>query len=133
LRHWTDLYAGIPFAFDGRDRFGCDCWGLVRLVYEEVLGRGLPMVAGALKDLSLGSLARVSREIKAGLDDWERVGDPQDFDIVIFRRGQVNTHVGIVCGRGQMLHVMEGINSTVEPYNAPVWKSKIYGIYRYAK
>jgi cell wall-associated NlpC family hydrolase len=131
--NWTDRYIGIPFAFDGRDRSGCDCWGLVRLVYEEVLGRGLPMVDGTLKDCSVGSLARVARTIKAGLEDWERVETPRDFDIIIFRTGNVNTHVGLVCGRGQMLHIQEGINATVEHYNSLEWKLKIYGIFRHAK
>jgi cell wall-associated NlpC family hydrolase len=130
---WTDQYIGIPFAFDGRDRAGCDCWGLVRLVYAEDLGIDLPEVKGRLTDHSTASLLRVARTIDQGLTDWVPVETPRPYDLVIFRKGRVNTHVGLVCGPGQMLHICEGIDAVVEPYAGLAWKNKIHGFYRYAK
>jgi len=37
---WASTYVGIPYRFAGRDRAGCDCWGLVRLVLAERFARG---------------------------------------------------------------------------------------------
>jgi hypothetical protein len=42
---WAGEYVGIPFADPGRDRGGCDCWGLVRLILAEQAGLALPSLA----------------------------------------------------------------------------------------
>ena len=38
LPAWVADYVGLPWEPYGRTRAGVDCWGLVRLVYEERLG-----------------------------------------------------------------------------------------------
>jgi hypothetical protein len=45
LPAWAGQYVGIPFADLGRDRHGCDCWGLVRLILAEQAGLTLPSLA----------------------------------------------------------------------------------------
>jgi cell wall-associated NlpC family hydrolase len=39
---WSSEFVGIPFAWNGYDRSGAGCWGLVWLVQREVFGRELP-------------------------------------------------------------------------------------------
>ncbi len=43
---FADQYCGLPYKRMGRDRAGLDCWGLVRLVLLEQLGRELPRYDG---------------------------------------------------------------------------------------
>lgn len=79
---WTNLYLDIPFAFDGRDREGCDCWGLLRLIYREQLGielRAFSEVPAAESPLVLQEMLRQSRE-----RPWSEVplGDLRAFDVV---------------------------------------------------
>ena len=46
LLPWVKEYVGIPFSDLGRTREeGVDCWGLVRLVYDEVYGVLLPQLS----------------------------------------------------------------------------------------
>ena len=125
-------YIGIPFVKDRGDRQGCDCWRLIVLVYRERLGIELPDFAGAYVDGSLASLKRVSRMIRDGKQAWERVDKPQPYDVILLRTGDMVYHVGLVIDRKRMLHVMEGINSTVEEYTGIQWKQKVEGFYRYA-
>jgi cell wall-associated NlpC family hydrolase len=130
---WTDDYIGIAFAFDGRTRQGCDCWGLVRIVYAEQLGVELPQIGGAYTEHSTASLRRIHAAAAAEAQRWHEVKAPEPFDVVLLRRGKVNAHVGIVCGRKQMLHIQHGINAMVEPYNGLQWRHHVAGFYRYAK
>jgi len=39
---WAGDFIGLPYTDKGRDRTGCDCWGLVRLALAEVAGITLP-------------------------------------------------------------------------------------------
>ena len=126
-------YVGIPFMKDGNDRNGCDCWRLVVMVYRERLGIDLPDFAGAYVDGSLASLKMVSRMIRDGKQSWQKVDKPIPFDVILLRTGSMVYHVGVVIDRKRMLHVMEGINSTIEEFTGIQWKKKVEGFYRYVR
>jgi len=128
--HWSQSFVGLPWLPGGRGRDGCDCWGLVCLVYREALQIELPSFDGAYVT------ARERRDIAAIVSserdkmDWREVATPADFDVLLFRVGRYESHVGIACGRGMMLHASSGNLSAVERIG-PMWASRLAAIYRH--
>lgn len=132
--HWSSLFIGTPFVEFGRDRTGCDCWGLARLVYAEALNIELPSYSGRYAS------AEEHAEISALIMDaahspvWRRIDDsPSEFDIAVFRRGRMDTHVGIIVAQGLMLHMAQDDCAKIERYDQAAWKNRLTGIYRHFK
>lgn len=110
-----DGYLGIPYRDRGRDRTGCDCWGLVRLVYRELLGIDLP--SGLESYDSAENRDAVSRAFAAGLGDWRRVPDGEvlTLDVALLSRAGARCHVGLATLPGWVLHSRAGCDSVQEP------------------
>lgn len=127
---WWDDYIGLPFLSKGRDRRGLDCWGLLRLVHEDLLGIVHPSYDETY------TIAAANREVSnafcSGLEGpWEEVTVPKGLDVVILTLSGKPFHCGIVTIPGYMLHILKGCNSIIEPYNSRHWERRIDGIYRY--
>ncbi len=115
---WTVDYVGIPWEWRGRTRTGLDCYGLVRLVYEEQCGIGLPEE----QYLTGIEAAQCIGERKA---DWNEVADPDVFDVAILEvigrdpvSGELTRgphHLGIYRGEGEMLECREPVGVIVQP------------------
>ena len=112
---------GIPFKPDGRDRNGCDCYGLVRLALRELAGIELP-------DKQYGPDGQERAAVVAqGLPGWVPVDRPRRFDIAVFNT-EGGPHVGLCMGSGKFLHVREGGRSRIERFG-PLWA--VAGFYRF--
>lgn len=127
---WAGHYIGLPFKEHGRDRSGIDCWGLVRLIFQEQMGIALPSYrydyAGTRDAGAIGALiTRVVRE-------WETIDMPDARlgDAVVFCVNGAPLHVGMVIGDMRMLHIERFIDSAIENYSAPRWQKRIHGFYR---
>lgn len=129
----TRQYIGIPFLDHGRTREGCDCYGLVRLVYREQLGLDLPDLGdgyscayerGEVDSTVAGTLSETwNRDVTA--DPW------QAGDVMIFRRAGVEAHVGLYVRPGYMLHVVAGQQTAIERYDTSVWKNRLSRVIRH--
>lgn len=131
---WSNRYIGIPFEDKGRTDQGCDCWGLVRLVYQRELGFELP----SLLDYSDTKDSKtISKMIRQHQDDltWLPVETQhaQPFDVCVFRMVGVAAHVGIVVKNGLMLHCQRGSCTVHDEYlRDSNWSKRLEGIYRHA-
>ena len=139
-------YVGIPFKSLGRDRSGCDCWGLARLVLRERFGIDVPSYAEkyatAYDREQCNALAREKH-----LLGWLPAVPPRDGDVIELRVKNFS-HVGIVieARAKKFLHIQEVIKtrcgvhyvdldaslSCVEQWNWPKWGHRVMGFWRYA-
>ena len=125
---WANSYVGIPYSSQGRDRDGCDCWGLIRLVYFERFGLELPSFVDAYE--SAQDMAVCESVISEGKVGFKEVREPKEADIVLCRILGFETHVGIYIDGGQMLHVMRGVNACVVSLDSAMWKRRVVGYFR---
>jgi cell wall-associated NlpC family hydrolase len=138
---WCNRYVGIPFVSRGRDRLGCDCYGLVALVLREQFAIEVPSYANdypdALEQLEVAWL--ISNEISR--QRWQRLNVPLPIDgerssalpgsVILLRIAGQPWHVGIVVADGWFLHVRPATDSCLERYDSLRWHRRIQGFYRY--
>jgi probable lipoprotein NlpC len=133
VKHWSEPYVGIPFRAGGRDASGVDCWGLCCLVYHDVLQIDLNDFAGryvtAEERDDISALVSGERALGPWVD--VSISDAADFDILLFREFGLESHVGIVAGRGLVLHATAGRLSGIERYGEGRWLPRLTGIYRH--
>lgn len=130
-------YVGIPFVDHGRDRKGCDCWGLVRLVHLLEAGIELP----SHSEISARELLAVARRIRAGSVSkvWVDVAHlpRQALDVVLMKRaeddGKRAWHLGILTNSKTILHTEDGVDSHLAPLDDDnVWlRRRIVGFRRH--
>lgn len=125
---WSADYVGIPYKINGRDRDGIDCWGLVRLVYQEQLGVEIPSYAGYYTDDK--DHEGMATAFDEGLPDWESVSTPQEFDSIWLRILGIDCHTGIMLSNGRMLHAMIGADSCIVDISSRAWQRRVIGCYR---
>lgn len=127
-------YVGIPFLWEGYDRSGASCWGLVCLVYLEQFSIALPrhdeLIAGVKeRDGSPAAWQRTDGFEPVGLDD-ARAGD------VLHMWGMFNgkrrpLHCGIVTEPGRVLHAEEATGAVISRYKGDNrFLSRVIGAYR---
>ena len=127
--HWSADYLGLPYAPQGRSQTGVDCFGLVWLVLNRF---GLPVPSYAGEYASEEERAEIAGLIDGAKPHWQRVNAAQELDLVTFRRGGLESHVGIVVKPGRMLHVSTKAPSCIERYDTGYWANRLTGIWRHA-
>lgn len=127
-------FVGVPFMEKGRSRAGVDCWGLVRLFYEERLGIALPSYtenyATTRDHEEIGALVR--REV---LTDWREIPLVETYtgDVLVLRVTGEPMHIGIVIAPPMFLHSIRGAASCLERWDGVLWQHRIVGAYRNAQ
>jgi hypothetical protein len=139
---WVESYIGIRFADLGRDRDGCDCWGLVRLVIAERAGVELPSLATGYVSETNATGVQEQVEAQRASGVWLRVdpGAERQFDVVELVaavRGPdgwiyAPLHVGVVVAPGWLLHVEHATDSLLARYNEDqAIRRRVLGFWRH--
>lgn len=122
-------YVGLPWRLHGSDRDGVDCWGLVRLVYREVLGIELPGYDDGYVEIAD---PRVPGIVTLEMDAWEpvelRMARP--LDVVLFGFPLAPVHAGLLVDPGRFLHAPVRCTSRIDRLTIGWWWSHLEGVYR---
>lgn len=133
---WPSTYFTTPFKPHGRSRAGCDCWGLVKLIYAEQRGIDLPDFA----EISPEDEAAIPAAIDSQRAAWTAVAfeQRQEFDLVVMRarivrdgRGMSpDMHIGIVTPDLKILHTEwpHGVSCLAPDH--PALAGRISGVFR---
>lgn len=133
--HWSRDYVGLPWKFAGRSRDGVDCWGLLWLVYRNVAGIHVASYERETLDAPEREQIAALLTSDRAKSPWRSIasGSEQEFDMAVFRRAGIESHVGIVIDRCRMLHILHGGESCIERFDEGRWKPKLIGFHRHEK
>jgi cell wall-associated NlpC family hydrolase len=123
-----DEFVGIPFVDRGRDLKGCDCWGLLTLVYAKI-GVDLPSHRDDYQ--TVADRDEVARILGNGKSQWRLVHDERPTDAVLLKLAGRPFHVGVVVRPGLMLHALPGTGAAIEDYRSHNYSRRIMGFYRH--
>ena len=101
-------WEGTRYRYGGMSRRGVDCSGFVALTFRERFDRDLPR--------STVAQARQGREVRA---DQLSAGD-----LVFFRTGRSQLHVGIYVEDRRFLHASTREGVTLSNLDQPYWRSR---------
>jgi cell wall-associated NlpC family hydrolase len=123
---------GIPYKSKGTSFEGVDCWGLVYLYHQHILGRQIPRYEQGYDD---AESEQASHMIRQGWVDWEQIqfGDEIQGDVLAFRAMNSTraVHCGVVVEKGRFLHCLRGRETCLEKYDRGLWRSLMVRIGRW--
>lgn len=130
-------YMRIPFTPHGRNYDGCDCGGLVWLVYKDELGIELP----DWRKLYEGTTIQHSLELEEAVSTMlgengieVPFSEIRPFDVVAFEIAGEPIHVGLAVNSKVFLHIMQGrTRACCERFDSFQWRKRISGCYRHAE
>lgn len=126
-------YVGIPFRDHGCGFDGCDCYGLVSLLYHTEFGLELPQVGdlydNAYNRKKVHALLEEKTQAPWCLDVTRQTWKP--FDVLVFRLAGTEHHVGMWVKPGSMLHIIENSNAGVERFDGVRWRMQLHRVLRH--
>ncbi len=132
IPEWMVKYIGIPYIEGGRDSKGADCYGLLRLIYQEQFGIEIPEYSHVawVKDCDEKQL---ESDIEDRKQEWQLIdsGSEKIGDCILLKIAGVPIHLGMVVASGVMVHCARGHDSAIERYDSNKWQKRIEGFFRH--
>lgn len=125
--NWSARYIGIPWSRIDHGMAGTHCYGLARLVYRDELGIKLPDLGHAVERSEVAMMIEDRRRVWP----WNIVAAGEPFDLVLFRAGTIEDHVGLIVEPGLMLHVSIGQEAQIDELRNPAWAKRIVAMHRH--
>lgn len=135
---WANRYLNIPFLPKGRTHMGVDCYGLVRLIYQEQLGIELPSYTEEYA--TIHDKVEIESAMRGEVGTrWKEIPlvAAKEFDGIIFRIAGYPTHFGLVLDSPRFIHAMrnegqgEGGRVTTNLFTSLLWRNRIVSAVRY--
>lgn len=130
---WWDSYLTIPFESKGRSRDGCDCYGLLRLIYHDRLAVDLPLLSdeydNTLQRKTMNDLVQ-ERPLLIGFEK-SSFDDVKPLDVLVIRHVGFDCHLGIVVSKRWMIHSEAGKGTVIEEFNRPHIRPRVKEVWRY--
>ncbi len=132
LNEFINRIMKMPFKDKGRDYTGGDCGAVPYLGYRDVLGIELPSFIDDYVNAGDNEASRrVIHDILLSQKQfWDKVEKPRKMDVVLFRFGKTDTHLGLMINKNRFIHCERKINTVNECITSAAWKDRIEGIYR---
>lgn len=128
IEAYARKYIGIPFVSGGRGVDGCDCYGLVRLVYQNEFKISLPEIDGYANAL-IPELTNPLFQRYSPLILGERHEIPRPNDLVLINNRGLPTHLGVYVGESYILHTVRRIGSCLQRVTDRDLTNRIEGYY----
>ena len=122
-------YIDIPYKHNSSDFLGCDCYGLIKLIYKEERNILLPSYIYN-EDWYKKNENHIVNNISKG---FYKVEWPYKlYDGLIFFHGSnfIASHIGLWIGDNKLIHIYEDSSSMITKFDGYA-KSKLYCAVRY--
>ena len=129
-----DKFMRIPFKSQGRDYNGCDCWGLLRLVYEDHLN----IVLRSYDEVPAENFEDIAKLMAMYKEEWISITSGlQTYDVVMMRtQGRfkpIAAHVGIMINQREFIHTEQGIGPRKNRIDEPFVRNRIFEYRRHPR
>jgi len=128
-RRWI----GTPYHDQASVRgVGCDCLGLLRGVWRDVVGPEPMPVPPYSRDWGeTGPVEVLAQAARVAMQELD-VSEARTGDVILFRMraGAIAKHVGILSGQSRFIHAYER-TGVIEEYLTPTWQRRIAFAFRF--
>jgi hypothetical protein len=127
---WVKNYIGIPFVSNGRTPEGCDCYGLVRLVFMREFNHYLPELSNDYENALNIKETAILFEKNLPVLSAGRLDAPEEKAVAVIREMGRLCHLGLFAGDGYILHARVKTGSVLQRISHPDLYGRIEGYYR---